>query len=179
MATKLIQESTLTNIANAIRAKTGKVDTMTPPEMPSEIGSISGGSSDKVLLQTIKLDEDVSLITFDVSNYVGTYDTLLFELNLSVDSQEWLYYGMNGNYRMTYATTKGTTFTTPGNMSIFYTIIGKMTNGKIGNSVTRQQIGSTDYSAMQTFGFSLYEPDLHKFLTGSTITLYGLEAQLC
>ena len=44
MATKLIQESTLTNIANAIRAKTGKVDTMTPPEMPSEIGSISGGS---------------------------------------------------------------------------------------------------------------------------------------
>lgn len=39
--------STLTDtfqaIANAIRAKTGKSDTMTPAEMPTEIASISGG----------------------------------------------------------------------------------------------------------------------------------------
>lgn len=33
----------LTNIANAIRAKTGEVGTMTINDMPTEIGSISGG----------------------------------------------------------------------------------------------------------------------------------------
>lgn len=33
------------NTADAIRAKTGKADTMTPAEMPIEIGSISTGSS--------------------------------------------------------------------------------------------------------------------------------------
>lgn len=38
-----IQDTTLSEIANAIRAKTGKNNAMTPLEMPSEIGSISGG----------------------------------------------------------------------------------------------------------------------------------------
>lgn len=32
-------------IADAIRAKTGKADTMTPAEMPAEIANISGGGS--------------------------------------------------------------------------------------------------------------------------------------
>lgn len=35
---------TFSDIADAIRAKTGKVDTMTPAEMPTEIASISTGS---------------------------------------------------------------------------------------------------------------------------------------
>lgn len=34
---------TFSDIADAIRAKTGKSDTMTPAEMPTEIASISGG----------------------------------------------------------------------------------------------------------------------------------------
>lgn len=36
--------SAFSDIADAIRAKTGKSDTMTPAEMPTEIASISGGS---------------------------------------------------------------------------------------------------------------------------------------
>ena len=36
MADRLIQTGTLTDIADAIRAKTGKTATMTPLEMPSE-----------------------------------------------------------------------------------------------------------------------------------------------
>lgn len=43
MAIKTIMDSTLTAIADAIRAKTGKSASMTPLEMPTEIGSISGG----------------------------------------------------------------------------------------------------------------------------------------
>lgn len=50
--------STLTDafsdIADAIRAKTGKSDTMTPAEMPTEIASISGGGGDGYIKQVIK-----------------------------------------------------------------------------------------------------------------------------
>lgn len=38
--------SVFTDIADAIRNKTGKSDTLTPLEMPDEILSISGGGSD-------------------------------------------------------------------------------------------------------------------------------------
>lgn len=38
-----IQGTTLTDIADAIRSKTGKTASMTPIEMPDEIESISGG----------------------------------------------------------------------------------------------------------------------------------------
>lgn len=44
MATKTIQDSSLTAVANAIRAKTGKSASMEfPTEFVSEIGNISGG----------------------------------------------------------------------------------------------------------------------------------------
>jgi len=43
MAEYLIQDTTLDAIANAINAKTGKMEAMTPAEMVTEIGSISGG----------------------------------------------------------------------------------------------------------------------------------------
>lgn len=46
MADRIIQTETLTDIADAIRAKTGKSAAMTPLAMPSEIGSIqTGGAS--------------------------------------------------------------------------------------------------------------------------------------
>lgn len=40
-----IQDTTLTDIADAIRSKTGKTASMTPIEMPDEIESIGGGSA--------------------------------------------------------------------------------------------------------------------------------------
>lgn len=43
MSTLLVQSGTFDDIADAIRAKTGKVASMTPLEMPQEIASISGG----------------------------------------------------------------------------------------------------------------------------------------
>ena len=52
MADRLIQTGTLTDIADAIRAKTGKSATMTPLEMPSEIASISGGGAQFVVTET-------------------------------------------------------------------------------------------------------------------------------
>lgn len=60
--------STLTDIfsdiADAIRAKTGKSDTMTPAEMPTEIGNISTGS------KNIKIQEGLTnKINIDMSVY--------------------------------------------------------------------------------------------------------------
>lgn len=45
MADYIIQDSTLTDIADAIRAKTGKSAAMTPAEMVTEIESISDGGA--------------------------------------------------------------------------------------------------------------------------------------
>lgn len=82
MATKLIQESTLTNIANAIRAKTGKVDTIAPPDMPSEIDSISGGTDTRLrdfIENTLTSIDDDSVIT--VGNY-AFYHKSIQSINL-------------------------------------------------------------------------------------------------
>ena len=44
MANVLIEESTMTGIADAIRAKTGGTDLMLPAAMPDEIAGIQTGS---------------------------------------------------------------------------------------------------------------------------------------
>ena len=48
-----IQDTTLTDIADAIRSKTGKTASMTPAEMVDEIESISGGGSSTLITKTI------------------------------------------------------------------------------------------------------------------------------
>ena len=55
MADYLIHDSTLEDIADAIRAKTGKSATMTPLEMPSEIASIETGGGGSSLPSTISV----------------------------------------------------------------------------------------------------------------------------
>ena len=65
MAEYLIQDTTLTAIADAIRSKTGKTDAIPVPDMPTEIASItaeSGGSSGS--------SEDFCYVTF--MSYDGT-----------------------------------------------------------------------------------------------------------
>lgn len=59
MANVLIEENTLKNIGDAIRAKTGKTDLILPSEMPTEIAEITGGggsgdTSDLVKYVTFK-----------------------------------------------------------------------------------------------------------------------------
>lgn len=55
---------TFSDIADAIRAKTGRSATMTPAEMPTEIGNISTGS------KNIKIQEGLTnKINIDMSVY--------------------------------------------------------------------------------------------------------------
>lgn len=48
MSNVLIEEGTMTAIADAIRGKTGKADTMLPSAMPAEIEGISGGNKNAI-----------------------------------------------------------------------------------------------------------------------------------
>ena len=53
MSNVLIEESTMSNIANAIRSKTGKEDLILPKDMPGEIEGIENGMNDALLNSVI------------------------------------------------------------------------------------------------------------------------------
>ena len=59
----IITDTQLTNIANAIRAKTGKSDMITVDEMPDEISGISGGGSSELKGKSVILYNGIIGIT--------------------------------------------------------------------------------------------------------------------
>lgn len=61
----------LTNIGNAIRAKTGKTDLLTLDEMPTEIQSISGGGGDNSVLLSMVDRSVTSLTAEDLKGLTG------------------------------------------------------------------------------------------------------------
>ena len=68
MAIKLITDTILTSIANAIRAKTGKSASMTPADMATEIASIGGQTFDWSQVNGISFyGGKVTSSTFDVT----------------------------------------------------------------------------------------------------------------
>jgi len=64
-----IQDTTLTDIADAIRSKTGKTASMTPAEMVDEIESISGGGSSTLITKTITENGTYSAEDDDADGY--------------------------------------------------------------------------------------------------------------
>lgn len=88
-------------IADAIRAKTGKSDTMTPAEMPTEIANISGGGADSLKVNMIKTR--VELLNFgdllvygeqSTAHYVGVNS---FNLTTYADYSNYLSYDTTTN----------------------------------------------------------------------------------
>lgn len=72
--TKLIQESTLTAIGDAIRAKTGDTALMSPAAMVTAIEGISGGGSGGEIVNT---DVEDALITRTITEYSNDRVTAL------------------------------------------------------------------------------------------------------
>ena len=72
MAEYLIQSKTLDDIADAINAKTGGSEAMTPAEMVTAIGSISGGGS--ALLAQYAASEPVHAARIDFTSDMQGYD---------------------------------------------------------------------------------------------------------
>lgn len=99
------------DIADAIRAKTGKSDTMTPAEMPGEIASISGGGTDSLKVNIIKTR--VELLNFgdllvygeqSTEHYVGVNS---FDLTTYPDYSSYLSYDTTTNKFTVLADFKG------------------------------------------------------------------------
>ena len=75
MADYLIQDTTLDAIANAINAKTGGSSAMTPAQMVTAIGSISGGGGSSWVHQQYTLAEDWTTTAAggNTQNFYNTY----------------------------------------------------------------------------------------------------------
>lgn len=71
MSSYIIQSQTLTDIADAIRNKTGSSSTLTPLEMPNAIANIPSGSSVNTI--TIEIGENSVRNTAQVYNYFHPY----------------------------------------------------------------------------------------------------------
>jgi len=81
MAEYLIQSETLDDIADAINAKTGGSSAMTPAEMVTAIGSISGGEGAKwKLIADYTTNENVQAIRIDFTDEMKSYDYFRFEV---------------------------------------------------------------------------------------------------
>lgn len=93
---------TFSDIADAIRAKTGSSATMTPAEMPTEIASISGGGgADSLKVKTIKTRVELlnlgNLLVYgeqSTAHYVGINS---FNLTTYVDYSNYLSYDTTTN----------------------------------------------------------------------------------
>lgn len=98
MAVRKINESTLTAIGNAIRAKTGGSALINPEDMADEIDSIQtgGGSSGGMkLLSTYTATEDVSAIKIDFTTAMQGYDVYVVKLEGTVTGSIGPYFGIN------------------------------------------------------------------------------------
>lgn len=83
----VIQDQTLTDIADAIREKTGKTDAMTPLQMPDEILSIQGGDSE---WDAEPPDDGKMRLYIEIPDPPSTWEG------------EWPYYSIKVNLLMTY-----------------------------------------------------------------------------
>lgn len=70
MGNRIIQSETLTSIANAIRAKTGRSASLTPAQMVTEIGTISGGGVTPTGTKQITITQN-GTTTENVTNYAS------------------------------------------------------------------------------------------------------------
>ena len=93
MSKVLVNESNLTNIANAIRGKNGSTDTYKPSEMAAAITAISGGGSGP------EIPEEAFVISGDCSNmdYNGKWDNFIIAY-----SDKWSTNNITKAYNMFY-----------------------------------------------------------------------------
>ena len=172
MSKYVIDSETLTDIADAIRAKTGDSASMTPLEMPDEIASISGGGGGYFeLLEEITVTEDVRAVNIDLTDYSGYRDLIIVE-NVTLSASDWMYYVRNGD------TPSGGTYDnkTTGKYGVCFAWLQSPTDESFWSltpstdnfNLTR---GKIDNLYIYTYTAS------SRILTGGKFQIYGKEAQ--
>ena len=171
--TYFINEETLTDIANAIRAKDGTSTPMTASEMPTRINNISTGLNEYSSLT----DSDVNLTTYP-SGGIGFVSTTIMN---STTSSKFLYpgYSVSASREITNCTAEnirsgitiaGVTGTYSGTPSYNgpYEYLGTLTSSGYYNSDGRIQ---TSNPHMIIFNSAL--PNVYLYGNGVTPGIYG------
>lgn len=139
-------DSALTDIANAIRTKTGGTDALTLEQMPSEIEGIQSGGDSREVYQGTRPAEWLRLPDYDkVAD-----NTVYFLLQLSP-------YGTNKvsfSFRIPYSTT-GVCTLTAGTVSS-----GEFVPFESDSVVSVNGIGNTDVNIQRTFNYSDYGTEM-------------------
>lgn len=109
----LVHGQTFTDIANAIREKTGKSALMTPAEMVTEIGSIQTGGGtlgEYTLLGEYEISEPVSAIDFTATAEIRECQTFVFVFdNVTASASDYLQVNVNG-VNMSYINSRSDTY---------------------------------------------------------------------
>ena len=123
MAEYLIQDTTLDAIADAINAKTGGSSAMTPAQMVTAIGTISGGSGPTgyTLIYDDTLTEGVNTIRIDFSASMQAYKWIYFLADSPTGSPTYPYVTVNkttgGSYLGSAALSRAYILPDPRNMN--------------------------------------------------------------
>ena len=98
MADRRISTDTLTDIADAIRAKTGNSALITPQDMASEIESIETGGGTKILtkLAEYTVDSPVATLGLNATEQMQNCDILYIVADLVLSASDWIYPYING-----------------------------------------------------------------------------------
>ena len=165
MAVVIVDESSLENIADAIRSKNGSSDTYKPAEMADAISAISGGGITPTGTKTISITQN-GTTTEDVTNYASAQ----IAVNVPNPSTGTLSIKKDGTYNVTdYASVEvktamekvnvtGTTVTQELAPNKFY-VFGEVTSLTI-------TLGTGDSDLANDYHF--------RFTSGSTATVLSL-----
>lgn len=162
MAWYRIAENVLDAIADAINAKTGGTSPMTPVEMVTEIGTISGGSGTPryTLIYDDTLTEDANTIRIDFSATMQAYKWIYFLADSPTGSPTYPYITAN-------KTTGGT-----------YLGAGVLAKAFILPNAEDMNTGVVDFRDNFTYPISyIYIRGYYveqKFLTGTRIRMWGV-----
>lgn len=179
MSTYFVQGSTMDAIADAINAKTGGSSAMTPAQMVTAIGTISGGGIDPTVFTqvgTFTLQEDVREFDCDISNL--DYTKYIVTVNGSGTGADFLYFSCapTGNSYSVYIT--GNTYNNSVALSILKagttygsnTLENNLCHGAVmsGNGNETREQPST-ISKIRIFAYR----SNGVINAGTTITIYG------
>ena len=173
MADYLIQDTTLDAIADAINAKTGGSSAMTPAQMVTAIGSISGGG-EKVFtkLGEATVVEPVQIINVSITEQMKNCECLYLVCDsIVLSAADWVYPNLNNSVMFGY-TSKSSELSA----MFAFAPIKKPTwftrRNAIANTVTGFTTGNgITHNSLSTIGLSAYTSGIT--FTSGKIEVWG------
>lgn len=158
MAEYLIQEETLTDIADAIRTKTGSTDTLTPEEMASTLNNIPNRSSSNLTANGATVTVPAGHYASQATKNVATVTRASTTISTTPDDT-------NDTLTITASNDQGTGYVTGSNQTASKTI----TLTASGATVTASDGSNSVSKSVQSGSVSVSKPQV---LSGGTMSVY-------